>query len=124
METNTPFRTADSGKNAAIVSYFWFIGWLIAYFAMYKDNQTELSRYHLKQTLLFHLVSTVLSWGLSLFLIPLLFTTGFETGIYILRIIQIGLFVLWIIGLIGAAQGEKKAIPLIGDRAQTMFPGI
>lgn len=124
METKSPFTVPDSGKNAAIVSYFWFIGWLIAYFAMYKDNKTELSRYHLKQTLLFHLVSTVLSWGLSLFLIPLLFTTGFELGYYALRIIQVGLFVLWLIGLIGAAQGQKKAIPLIGDRAQTMFPSI
>ncbi|MGM9478648.1 DUF4870 domain-containing protein [Pedobacter sp. GSP4] len=124
METKSPFNTTDNGKSAAIVSYFWFIGWLIAYFAMYKDNQTELSRYHLKQTLLFHLVSTVLSWGLSLFLIPVLFTTGFELGYYGVRIIQIALFVLWIIGLIGAAQGEKKPIPLIGERAQTMFPSI
>jgi uncharacterized membrane protein len=124
METNSPFKTVDNGKNAAIVSYFWFIGWLIAYFAMYKDNQTELSRYHLKQTLLFHLVSTVLSWALSLLLIPLFFSTGFGGGYYIIRIIQIGLFVLWIIGLIAAIQGEKKPIPLIGDKAQTMFPSI
>ncbi|WP_293790438.1 DUF4870 domain-containing protein [uncultured Pedobacter sp.] len=124
METNSPFKTADSGKNAAIVSYFWFIGWLIAYFAMYKDNQTELSRYHLKQTLLFHLVSTVLSWALSLLLIPLIFSTGFGGSYYILRVVQIGLFVLWIIGLIAAIQGEKKPIPLIGDKAQTMFPNI
>ena len=124
METNKPFTVPDSGKNAAIVSYFWFIGWLIAYFAMYKDNRTELSSYHLRQTLLFHLVSTVLSWGLSIFLIPLIFAGGFGGSIYILRVLQLVLFVFWIIGLIGAAQGEKKAIPLIGERAQTMFPSI
>ncbi|KQM64587.1 hypothetical protein ASE74_11240 [Pedobacter sp. Leaf216] len=124
METNSPFKTVDNGKNAAIVSYFWFIGWLIAYFAMYKDNQTELSRYHLKQTLLFHLVSTVLSWGLSLLFIPIILATDLGGIYYILRIVQIGLFVLWIIGLIAAIQGEKKPIPLIGDKAQTMFPSI
>ncbi|WP_293310685.1 DUF4870 domain-containing protein [Pedobacter sp. UBA5917] len=124
FESNSPFQTADNGKNAAIVSYFWFIGWIIAYFAMYKDNKTELSRYHLKQTLLFHLVSTVLSWGLSLFLIPVIFATGFGGSYYILRVIQVVLFVFWIIGLIAAIQGQKKPIPLIGDRAQTMFPSI
>ena len=39
-------------------------------------------------------------------------------------IVRAGLFVLWIIGLIGAINGEQKPIPLIGDRAQSMFSGI
>ncbi|WP_316806335.1 DUF4870 domain-containing protein [Pedobacter agri] len=124
MENYQPFKTTDNGKNASIVSYFWFIGWLIAYFAMYKNNETDLSRYQLRQTLLFHLCSTVVSWVLGILLIPLIFSTGVLGGVYLLRIIQLGFFVLWVIGLIGAVQGEKKPIPFIGEKAQTLFPGI
>ncbi|MDN3586429.1 DUF4870 domain-containing protein [Pedobacter aquatilis] len=128
METNNPFQTnpvsTDNGKTAAIVSYFWFIGWLIAYFAMYKDNKTELARYQLRQTLLFHIATTVVSWGLGILFGLLIFTTGGFSIYYVLRAIQVGFFILWIIGLIGAINGEKKPIPFIGERAQAMFPSI
>ncbi|WP_316736406.1 DUF4870 domain-containing protein [Pedobacter aquatilis] len=128
METNNPFQTnpvsTDNGKTASIVSYFWFIGWLIAYFAMYKDNKTELARYQLRQTLLFHIATTVISWGLGILFGLLIFTTGGFSIYYVLRAIQIGFLILWIIGLIGAINGEKKPIPFIGERAQAMFPSI
>ena len=128
METNNPFQTnpvsTDNGKTASIVSYFWFIGWLIAYFAMYKDNKTELARYQLRQTLLFHIATTVISWGLGLLFGILIVSTGGLSIYYLLRIVQVGFLILWIIGLIGAINGEKKPIPFIGERAQTMFPGI
>jgi hypothetical protein len=39
-------------------------------------------------------------------------------------IINVGFFVLWIIGFIGVANGQKKPIPLLGERAQDMFSGI
>ncbi|WP_421944451.1 DUF4870 domain-containing protein [Pedobacter sp.] len=128
METNNPFQTnpvqTDNGKTASIISYFWFIGWLIAYFAMYKDNKTDLARYQLRQTLLFHLVTTVISWGLGILFGLVLFSTGGFSIYYLLRAIQVGFIILWIIGLIGAINGEKKPIPFIGERAQTMFPSI
>ena len=129
METNNPYQsptpvTTDNGKTAAIISYFWFIGWLIAYFAMHKDNKTALGSYQLRQTLLFHIVVTVISWGLS-FLFGIIFlSTSFYGIFYVLNIIQLGLFILWIIGLIGAINGQQKPIPLIGDKAQTVFPSI
>ncbi len=128
METNNPFQQqplpADDNKAAAIVSYFWFIGWLIAYFAMYKDNQTALSRYHMRQTLLFHLVATVLSWGLGFIFAAFFMATGFYAAFYLLNLIKLALFIVWIIGLIGAINGQIKPIPFIGERAQTMFPSI
>ncbi|KQR71447.1 hypothetical protein [Pedobacter sp. Leaf176] len=128
METNNPFQTnpvsTDNGKAASIVSYFWFIGWLIAYFAMYKDNKTDLARYQLRQTLLFHLATTVISWGLGILFGILIVSTGGLSIYYLLRIVQVGFLILWIIGLIGAINGAKKPIPFIGERAQTMFPSI
>ncbi|MFC3559646.1 DUF4870 domain-containing protein [Pedobacter jamesrossensis] len=128
METNNPFQTnptpADNGKTAAIVSYFWFIGWLIAYFAMYKDNKTDLARYQLRQTLLFHIATTVISWGLSILFGILLVSFEVFSIIYLLRVVQLGFLILWIIGLIGAINGEKKPIPFMGEKAQTMFSSI
>ncbi|PWS31342.1 DUF4870 domain-containing protein [Pedobacter paludis] len=128
MEPNNPYNQnpipTDNGKTASIVSYFWFIGWLIAYFAMYKDNKTDLSRYQLRQTLLFHIVVTVISWGLSFLFGIIMVSTGFNAIFYILNLVQLALFIIWIIGLIGAINGEKKPIPLIGEKAQTLFPSI
>lgn len=128
METNNPFQTnpisTDNGKTAAIVSYFWFIGWLIAYFAMYKDNKTDLARYQLRQTLLFHIATTVISWALSILFGILLISFEVFSIFYLLRIVQVGFLILWIIGLIGAINSEKKPIPFIGEKAQTMFASI
>jgi len=124
METNANFKTQGDGKTAAIVSYFTIVGWLIAYFALHKDNKTEFGSYHLRQTLLFAIVSTVLGWGLAILLTAVILTTGVGSFGFLGSAVQLALFVLWIIGLIGAIQGEKKPIPLIGEKAQTLFPGI
>ncbi len=39
-------------------------------------------------------------------------------------IVSIFIFVLWIIGFIGAIQGEEKKVPLLGDLFQDWFKGI
>jgi uncharacterized membrane protein len=120
---NNP-ATQDDGKTAGIISYFWIIGWLIAYFGFHQNNKTSLGSYQLRQTLLFHIASTVLWFVLSFILGIIMVSTGIFSLYYLFRIVQLGLFVLWIIGLIGAINGEQKPIPGIGERAQTMFPGI
>ncbi|PWS31343.1 hypothetical protein [Pedobacter paludis] len=124
METNKNITTTDNGKTAGIVSYFTIIGWLIAYFAMHKDNKTELGSYQLRQTLFFAIVSTILGYGLGFVLTILIASTGITALAYIGWIVQLALFVIWIIGLIGAINGEKRPIPIVGEKAQTMFPNI
>lgn len=123
METQN-FSSSDNGKAAAIVSYFGIIGWLIAYFALHKDKETDLGRYQLRQTLLFAIVSTVLYILLAIILVPIILTSGATFLVYIINIVWLGLLILWIIGFIGAIQGQKKPIPFIGDKAQSMFPSI
>lgn len=124
METNNNITTTDNGKTAAIISYLTIIGWLIAYFAMHKDNKTELGSYQLRQTLLLNIVAIVLGWGLGFVLGILIVSTGIFALIYISYVLQLAIFVIWIVGLIGAINGEKKPMPLIGEKAQTMFPSI
>ena len=45
-------------------------------------------------------------------------------GYYITSAIGIALLILWVIGLIGAIQGEEKKVPLLGDMFQDWFKGI
>ena len=119
-----PLVNEEEGKTAGIVSYFWIIGWLIAYFGMHQNNKTSIGSYQLRQTLLLHIVSFGVGILFNIILVPVILTTGFYAFSYLINLLWLGFLVLWIIGLIGAINGEKKPIPLIGDRAQTMFPGI
>ena len=124
METNNNMATPDNGKTAAIISYFTIIGWLIAYFAMHKDNKTALGSYQLRQTLLINIIAIVVSWGLTFIFTAVALATGFGSFFYITTIFQVGIFIIWIIGLLGAINGEQKPMPIIGEKAQTMFPSI
>jgi len=119
-----PLVNEDSGKTAGIISYFWIIGWLIAYFGIHQNNKTSLGSYQLRQTLLLHIATTAVWIIFDIILLPMIFTTGFFAFSWILNLLWLGFLVLWILGLIGAISGQKKPIPLIGERAQSMFPGI
>ncbi len=116
--------TESEGKTVGIISYMTIIGWLVAYFAMHKDKKTEIGSYQLRQTLLLHIVYIILGWGGNIVFGALAFSTGIFAIAYLSWIIFLAMFIFWIIGLIGAINGEKKPIPLIGDKAQTMFPNI
>lgn len=125
MEINNNFTTnTDDGKTASILSYFGIILWLVAYFAMHKDKKTELGSYQLRQTLLFAIVSTVIYIVFSIVMTIIIVATGIYALAYIGYVLYIGLFIVWLIGFLGAIKGEKKPMPLIGERAQTMFSGI
>lgn len=130
MEPNNNFpppATSDNGKTAGIISYFTIFGWLIAFFAMHQNNKTALGSYQLRQTLLLHIVSLVVSWLFGIIFTAVFFSSGLlglglvSTLIWAVRVVFI---ILWLVGLIGAVNGEMKPIPVIGERAQTMFPGI
>ena len=107
------FNTAkDNGKSIAIISYLTIIGWVIA-LIMHNNNKTELGAFHIRQML------GLILLGLALSVLNMLL------DIYILGIIiQLGMIVLWVLGLLSAIQAEKKPIPLIGDKFQEWFAGI
>jgi uncharacterized membrane protein len=66
----------------------------------------------------------IVRYGLSFILAGIWLSTGTFSLYGLLRLVELAFFVLWIIGLIGAINGEKKPIPFIGEMAQTMFPTI
>lgn len=114
------FSSQDDNKIAGIVSYFTIVGWLIAYFALYQNKKTLLASYQLRQTLMFHLISIVVSYAAGV----ILFSVGVSFGVTILWVVRLALFIMWILGLLGALQAERKPIPLIGEPAQSIFSGI
>lgn len=112
-----PSATGDPGKTAAIVSYITIIGWLVSYFALYNDNKTPLARFHMRQSLLIHIVHVTIG------LIQSMIWLGW--GIYsLLSLVSLAFLILLIIGLINAASEQTKPLPLIGEPAQRMFSNI
>ncbi|WP_372745890.1 DUF4870 domain-containing protein [Lutibacter sp.] len=104
--------TVKEGKTMAIISYITWIGTLIAYF-MNNEKRNSFASFHIRQAI-----------GISLFsLVNSVFLLKY-IGFYAAGFISLGLLILLIIGLIGAAQGEQKKIPLFGDLFQDWFKGI
>ncbi len=104
--------TVNEGKTIAIISYLTFIGTIIA-FVMNSDKKNAFASFHIRQALGMVLLSVAIS---SLRLIGI---DGF-----LARILWIVFFVLLVLGVLGAIQGEEKKIPLLGDQFQEWFKGI
>ncbi|WP_199121014.1 DUF4870 domain-containing protein [Pedobacter sp. ASV28] len=111
-------------KTTAVISYLTIVGWLIAYFTMHKEHKTNFSSFHLRQSLLLMIVAIALGWMASSLMQLVVSLTDLSALYSLTYLIQLGIFVLWLIGLIGAAKGEKKPIPVIGEFAQRIFPGV
>ncbi|MCF6181502.1 hypothetical protein [Lutibacter sp.] len=105
-------QTVNEGKTTAIISYITWFGPLVAYL-MNKDKKNAFAAFHIRQMI-----------GLALFSLANTFIITRFTGYWVYGTINFLLFILWIIGFIGALQGEEKKIPLIGDLFQDWFKGI
>lgn len=105
--------TVNEGKTTAIISYITLIGTIIA-FIMNNNTKNAFASFHIRQMVGLSLLSILNSWIL-----------GRMLGLgMVSMVIGLGLLVLWIIGFIGAIQGEEKKIPLLGDMFQDWFKGI
>ena len=107
--------TADNGKTVGIVAYLWIIGWVIA-LVMHNGNKTEHGAYHVRQSL-----GIMILWLAVFILNTVLAMAGIS---FVGWILSLGLFVLWLLGFIGAIQGEKKPVPVLGEQFQQWFKSI
>lgn len=82
----------------AVLSYFLFFIPLIAA----KDS--KLAMFHANQSLVL-----LIGWVISMFIgvVPVL-------GWIASPLLGLALFILWIIGIVNAAQGQMKELPVIG----------
>ena len=111
--TSSPTPSSDNGKTIAVLSYITLIGWIIA-LVMNSSNKTKLGAFHLRQML-----------GLMLFMVIACFIAIIPIlGWIIFLVAWIASIVFWIMGLISAAKGEQKPVPLIGAKIQSIFGNL
>lgn len=103
----------------SIISYITIIGWVIAYLANNGNaEKSSLAKYHLKQSLGLGIVGILLGVILTVIagIIPSL------AGI--LNLANLGLIVLWVIGIMNANNEEEKPLPVIGAMFEDKFDFI
>lgn len=104
-------QTVQEGKTMAIISYIFWLGLIIAIFMNNKDKNTFTS-FHIRQS--FGILLLNLGAGFAFQYINITFGS----------LVAAISFVLWILGLISAAKGEEKEVPLFGKLFQDLFKGL
>ncbi|MBN1646210.1 DUF4870 domain-containing protein, partial [Candidatus Woesearchaeota archaeon] len=102
------------GKVFAIISYLsilWIVGLLVQ-----KDN--KFTMYHVKQGIVLTIVEVVLWLAVSI-LSYALFFAGFLSQL-VAGIVWLIMIVFIIMGIVAAANGEKKELPYIGQYAKSL----
>lgn len=118
MEEQVNNMKSNEDKTVAILAYITLIGWIIALIMHNGDNKTKLGGFHIRQSLgiMVYAVAIVII-GIILAFIPFL-------GAFISIILNLSILVAWIMGLIGAASGEMKPLPVIGQYFQDWFASV
>lgn len=110
-------REVEEGKAFAILSYALSIIGLPFFLIPLIMRNNAFSLYHAKQCLilwLFGIAGGIVSAILAFICI----------GVILAVVLGIFLLVLTIVGLVYAAQGEQKPLPLIGKWGEDWFKGI
>jgi uncharacterized membrane protein len=105
-------QNVNDGKTIAIISYITIIGTIIA-FIMNQNKRNSFASFHIRQA------TGLVLLGLFISFINRYIHFGWGENI-----LSLGVLVLWVIGLIGAVQGEEKRVPLLGDQFQEWFKNI
>jgi len=105
-----------SNKAIGIVAYITIIGWLIALIVHKgKDDKSAAAGFHIEQSL--GLILTAIAVSIvGQILASILGILGL-----LMMIVNLGLIVLWVIGLINAINEKQEPIPLIGPFFQGKF---
>lgn len=117
-EPTTPAITSED-RTVAILTYITIIGFIIA-IVLHSSKKTALGSFHLRQGLGLLVAGAVL-WvaGMVIAFIPLINVLM----VLLWPVIGIGLFVLWLMGLIAAINGQQKPMPILGEHFQKWFAG-
>jgi uncharacterized membrane protein len=105
-EVSEPVKVSNKEENVAmaIVAYFIFFIPLLT-----DDKNDPFVKYHVKQGLVL-LIAWVVLWVVSFVLafIPVI-------GWILAPLLYLAVFILWIMGIINAAQKKQKPVPIIGQ---------
>jgi uncharacterized membrane protein len=118
METTVPpsaaaAAAATEDRTVAILSYITIIGFIAA-IVMHQSHKTQLGAFHLRQMLGMALTATA---GAVCGVVPIL-------GWIVWFLVAIGLFMLWVMGLLSAVRGDMRPVPILGEQYQRWFAGV
>jgi len=100
----------DIGLEANVAACLaYLVGLLSGLIIFLIEKKNKFVRFHALQSILFSIVISVLLW--ILLWIPIL-------GWMLSGLVMLGSFVLWIVLLVKAYQGEQIKLPVIGDIAE------
>lgn len=109
----TPAPVAED-RTTAIVAYLTLIGFIVAVI-LHGNRKTRLGAYHLRQAL--GLTLTAIAAMVASAILGLIPFIGWVTDV----VIWVGIFVMWLLGLIAAASGQLKPVPLLGEYYDKWF---
>lgn len=115
-DTPPPVAPPTEDRTVAILSYLTIIGFIVA-LILHSSKKTTLGAYHLRQCL--GLIITSLVLGLASMVIGIIPIIGWIVA----PLLWLAFLICWLIGLIAAAQGQQKPIPVLGDKYQQWFSG-
>jgi len=104
-------KTVQDGKILAIIAYAFWFGLIISIFLNNKTKNTFTS-FHIRQ-----------SFGILLLNLSAGFAFNYINSFFGLIILVVTV-VLWIIGILGAFNGNEKEVPLLGNLFQDLFKGL
>lgn len=111
-----PALAVTEDKTVAIVSYLTLFGFIAA-IIIHSNKKTELGAFHLRQTLGIFLTAIALGFcQIPLLIIPIL-------GLLCALALWACMFVLWVMGLISAINGNMNPVPVLGPMYQKWFSG-
>ena len=106
-------------KTLSIISYITIIGWAIAYVNYNKlTDKDSLTKFHLKQALGIGILGIAVCIALTIIgmVVPTLAS--------ILSLANLGILVLWILGIINANNEQEIPVPVVGGLFTDKFDFI
>jgi len=121
----TSMNMEENIASALCYVFVWVTG--IIFYFMEKENKTV--RFHAMQSILTFLPLTIIGWifygplGLSYstastFGVTYTYATGWSIFWYIGMLINVVMFILWLVLMLKAYKGEKFKLPIVGDIAE------
>jgi uncharacterized membrane protein len=101
----------EKNTGMAIVAYILFFIPLLT-----GAHKEPFVKYHVKQGLVIFCVGVII-WLLNM-MIPWYWWWQFSFLFWILRLLQLGLLVLAILGIMNASQGKEEPVPVVGQFAK------
>lgn len=113
---NTVTPNAQDDKLIGILSYLGLL-WIVAYI-LYGSKKTEYNLFHVKQGL--GLIIVWVGLWIVAFVLAFVPVLGMIIGI-VMIFVYLALLVLMILGIINAANGVQKELPLVGKLTASLL---